>query len=130
MIDLLVDKPMPLANELKYGGDYVKDKARMGKTTDPCNVWDMKTQHPEDYVDYLNLLRNTGHQSQDFASINRTVVRAKDSSHRNKNNDRHNSTKKQRKERKGSGTRNPKHTNPGPGPSDYQNQSMQKRMMI
>ena len=72
----------------------------------------MQTPHPEDYVDYLNLLRNTGHQLEDVASFNSTVVRAKDSSHRDQSDDRHTSTKKQRNQRKGSGPRNPKLTNP------------------
>ena len=91
-----------------------KDKARVGMTTDLRNAWAMKTAHPEDYVGYLNLLRNTGHQLEDVASFNRTVVRAKDSSHHHKSDDRHTSTKKQRKERKGSGPHNPKPINPAP----------------
>jgi len=113
-IDLFVDELIRLANELKYGGDYVKHKARVGMTTDLRNAWAMKTPHPKDYVDNLNLQRNTGHQLEDVASFNRTVVRAKDSSHRDKSDDRHTSTKKQGKERKGSGPRNPKPTNPAP----------------
>jgi len=52
----LLDEPIRLANELKYGGEYVKDKARMGMTTDLCNEWPMKMPHPEEYVEYLNLL--------------------------------------------------------------------------
>jgi len=72
-----VDELIWLANELKYGGDYVKDKARVGMTTDLRNAWAMKTPHPEDNVDYLNLLRNTRHQLEDVASFNRTVVRVK-----------------------------------------------------
>ena len=113
-IALFLDELIRLANELKYGGDYVKDKARVGMTTDLRNAWAMKTPHPEDYVDYLNLLRNTGHQLEDVASFNRTVVRVKDSSYRDKSDDRDTSTKKQRKERKVSGPRNPKPTNPAP----------------
>jgi len=74
----------------------------------------MKPPHPKEYVDYQNLLRNTGHQLEDVASFNRTIVRAKDSSHRDKSDDRHSSPKKKRKERKGSGPRNPKPTNPTP----------------
>ena len=52
-IDLFVDELIQLANELKYGGNYVKDKAHVGMTTDIRNTWAMKTPHPEDYVDYL-----------------------------------------------------------------------------
>jgi len=110
--DLFVDELIRLANELKYGGDYVKNKAQVRMATALCNAWAMKTTHPEDYVDYLNLLRNTGHQVEDVASFNRTVVRAKDSSHLDNSDDRHTCTKKQMKERKGSGPRNPKPTNP------------------
>jgi len=116
--DLFIDELIRLANELKYGGDYVKDKARVGMTTDLRNAWAMKTPHTEDYFDYLNLLRNTGHQLEDVASFNRTVGRVKDSSHRDKSDDRNTSTKKQRKERKGSAPRNPKPTNPAPSLSD------------
>jgi len=113
-IDLLVDEQIRLANELKYGGDYVKDKARVGMTTDLRNAWAMKTPHPKVYVDYLNLLQNTGHQLEDVACFNHTVVRAKDSSHCDKSDDRHTSTQKQSQERKGSGPPNPKPTNPAP----------------
>jgi len=113
-IDLFVDELIWLANEFKYSVDYVKDKARVGMTTDLRNPWAMKTLHPKDYVHYLNLLRNTGHQLEDVASFNRTVVRTKDSSHRNKSHDRHTSTKKQMKENKGSGSRNLKPTNQAP----------------
>jgi len=111
-IDLFVDELIPLANPLKYGEDYVKDKARVGMRTDLCNAWAMRTPHSEDYVDYLNLLQNTGHQLEDVASFHRTVVRAKDASHRDKSDDRRTSTKKERNKRKGSGPRNPKPTNP------------------
>jgi len=88
-IHLFVDDLIRLANELKYGGDYVKDKARIGMMMDLRNAWAMKTQHSEDYVDYLNLLPNTCHQLEDVALFNRTVVRAKDSSHSDKSDDRH-----------------------------------------
>jgi len=93
-IDLFVDELIRLAPELKYCGDYVKDKARVRMTTDLRNGWAMKTLHPEDYVDYLNLQRNTSHQLEDVASFNRTVVRAKVSSYRDRSDDRHTFTKK------------------------------------
>jgi len=113
-IDLFVDELIRLANELKYGKDYVKDKARVGKTADLRNAWAIKTPNPADYVHYLNLLRNTGHQLEAVASFNCKVVRAKDSSHLDKSDDSQTSTKKQRKETKGSGSRNPKPTNQAP----------------
>jgi len=111
-IDLFVDKLIRMANELKYGGDDVKDKARMGMTTDLRNVWAMKTPHPEEYVHNLNVLRNIGHQLEDVASSNGTVVRTMASSHRDKSDDRPTSTKNQRKQRKGLGPHNPKPSNP------------------
>ena len=113
-MDLFVDELIWLGKELKYGGDYVKDRAGVGMTTDLRNALAMKTTHPEDYFDYLNPLRHTGHQLADGASFNQTVVKAKDSSHRDKTDDRHTSTKKERNEEKGSGPRNPKPINQAP----------------
>jgi len=43
----------------------VNNKASVGMPTDLSNPWAMKTLHEEDYVDYLNLWRNTGEQLQD-----------------------------------------------------------------
>jgi len=45
---LFVDEFIRCANELKYGGDYVKEKARVAMTTDLRNAWAMKTLYPED----------------------------------------------------------------------------------
>jgi len=113
-IDLFVDELIRLANELQFGGDYVKNKARVGMTTGLRNAWAIKTPHPEDYVDYQNLLRNTSHQLEDVASFNRTGVKAKGSSYRDQSDDRHASTNKQRKKKKGLGLRNPKPINQAP----------------
>jgi len=129
-IDLFVDELISLANAGKYGYDYVKDKARIGMTTDFRNAWAMKTPPPEDYVDYLNLLRTIGHQLEHVASFNRTVVRAKDSSYLDKSHDWHTSTKQQRKDRKGSGPRSPEPTSPALWSFDFQNQTMQKHTKI
>jgi len=93
-MDLFVDELIGLGNELKYCGDYVKNKAHVRMTTDLRNAWAMKTPHPEDYVDYLNRLGNTGHQLEDVTSFNHTVVRTKDSSHRDKSDDRYTSTER------------------------------------
>ena len=112
--DVSVDELILLGNELKYGGDYVKDKARVGMTSDLCNARAMKTPHPEDSVHCLNLLQNTGYQLEDVASFNHVVVRATDSSRGDKSDDRHTSTNKHRKEGNGSGPCNPKPTNPAP----------------
>ena len=37
-INLFVDELIQLGNELKYGGDYVKNKAHIGMTTNLCNA--------------------------------------------------------------------------------------------
>jgi len=37
-IDLFVEELIRLANKLKYCGDYVKNKARVGMTTDLRNA--------------------------------------------------------------------------------------------
>jgi len=129
-LDLFVDEVIRLANKLKYGGDYVKDMARVGMTTDLCNAWAMKTPHPKDYVDYLNLLENTGHQLQDVASFNRTVGRAKNSSHRDKSDDRHTSTRSRERREKVRALVIPNIPTQRRGLSDRQNQSMQKRIKI
>jgi len=47
-IDLFLDELIRLANQLNYGGDYVKDNSRVGITTDFRNAWAMKTPHPKD----------------------------------------------------------------------------------
>jgi len=47
-IDLLIDALIRLTNELKYSGDHVKDKARVGMPTDLRKAWARKTPHPED----------------------------------------------------------------------------------
>ena len=110
-IDHYCDELMRLALELKYSGDFVKDKARVGITLDLRNAWAMKTPHPNEYVDYINLLRQTGHQLEDVASFNRTVARDRHHTKHEKSDDRQSSAKKQRKEKRTSGPRNPKPRN-------------------
>ena len=60
-IDHFCDQLMRLALELGYSANFVKDKARVGITTDLCNEWALKTPLPNEYVEYINLLRQTGH---------------------------------------------------------------------
>jgi len=69
------DELMRLALQLGYSGNFVKDKARLGITTDLPNAWALKTPLPDEYVEYINLLRQTGHQLEECASFNRTVTR-------------------------------------------------------
>ena len=33
-------------------------------------AWALKTPHPESYIDYINLLKQTGHQMEDVVSFN------------------------------------------------------------
>jgi len=60
-IDHFCDKLMRLALELGYSGNFVKDKVRVGITTDLRNTGALKTPLPNEYVEYINLLRQTGH---------------------------------------------------------------------
>jgi len=61
-IDHFSDELMRLALELGYSGNFVKDKAWVGITTDFRNVWALKIPLPDEYVEYIHLLCQTGHQ--------------------------------------------------------------------
>jgi len=74
-INHFCDELMRLALELEYSGNFVKDQARVDITTDIRNAWALKTQHPDDYIEYLNLLRQTGYHLEDLASFTCTVTR-------------------------------------------------------
>ena len=93
-IDHFCDELMRLALELGYSGNLVKDKARVGITTDLCNAWALKTRLPNQYVEYINLLRQTGHRLEDVASFNRTVTKQKHHSRSEKSNYRQSSAKR------------------------------------
>jgi len=102
---------------LGYSGNFVKDKALVGITTDLHNTWALKIPLPDEYVEYINLLRQTGHQLEDIASFNRTVTREKHHSMPEKSDDRQSATKKQRKDKKGTGPRQQKSRNHASGSS-------------
>ena len=74
-IDHFCDELMRLALELGYSRNFVKDKARVGITTDIRNARALKTPLPDEYVEYINLLRQTGHQLEEVASFNSTVTK-------------------------------------------------------
>jgi hypothetical protein len=112
-VDQFIDELVRLANELNYSGDYVKDKARVGMTANLRNAWAMKTPLPDDYVQYLDLLRSTGHHLEDVSSFNHIVVQRKDTSHRERGEER-SAAKKQRKEKKTVGPRGPRPVNQAP----------------
>jgi len=99
---------MRLALELGYSGNFLKDNARVGIATDPRNAWALKTPLPNEHVEYINLLRQTGHLLEDVASFNRTVTKEKHHSRPEKSNDRQSSDKRKRKDRKSSGPRQEK----------------------
>jgi len=107
-IDHFCDELMRLALELGYTGNFVKDKARVGITTDFRNAGALKPPLPDAHVEYINLLRQTGHQLEDVAFFHCTVTREKHHSKPEKRDDRQSSTKRYRKDRKSSGPRQEK----------------------
>ena len=119
-IDHFCDEMMRLALELAYSGNFVKDIARVGITTDLRNAWALKTPLPDEYVEYINLLRQTGHQLEDVASFNHTVTQEKHHSRPEKSDYRQSSAKRRRKDRKSSGRRQQKPRNHASGSSRLQ----------
>ena len=93
-IDHYCDELIRLALDLGYSGNFVKDKAHVGITTDLRNAWALKTPFPNDYVKYINLLHQTGYQLKDVASFNCTVTRDKHHSKLEKSDDRQSSGKR------------------------------------
>ena len=64
----------------------------------------MKTPHPVAYMDYLDLLCQTGYQLEDASNVHTQVQKEPHSSKRTKSDDRHTSERKeQRKEKKANG---------------------------
>ena len=110
-IDDFCDELMRLALEVGYSGNFVKDKACVGITTDLPNAWALKTPLPDEYLEYIYLLHQTGHQLADVASFNRTVTKEKLHSRPAKSDARQSSAKRQRKDRKSSGPRQQKTRN-------------------
>ena len=92
-INRFCDELMRLALELVYSGNFVKDIAHLGITTDLRNAWALKTQLPHEYVECINLLRQTGYQLEDVASLNHTVTREKHHSRPEKSDDGQSSAK-------------------------------------
>jgi len=108
-----IDELIRLAAVLGYSGEFVKDMARMGMTDVLNSAWSMKTPHPVAYMDYLDLLRETGHQLADASNFRTQVQKEKDSSKRVKSEERHTSERKeQRKEKKATGPPQQKPRNP------------------
>jgi len=116
-IDDFYDELMRLALELGYSGNFVKEKARVGITPDLRNAWALKTPLPDEYIEYINLLRQTAHQLEDVASFNRTVTKEKHHSRPERSDDRQSSAKRQLKDRKSSGPHQQKPRNLASGSS-------------
>jgi len=103
-VDGFIDELIRLAAVLGYSGEFVKDRARMSMTDVLNAAWSMKTPHAVAYMDYVDLLRQTGHQLEDGSNFRPQVQKETDSSMRTKSDDRHTSERKgQRKEKKATG---------------------------
>ena len=106
-VDPFCDELIRLASVLNYDGVYVKDKARISMTAEFRRAWALKTLHPESYIHYINLLRQTGHQLEDVVSFNQHVVKEKNTSHQERGDDKR-SKPRDKKQDKAQGSRNPK----------------------
>jgi len=58
-----------VAAVLGYSAEFVKDRAHIAMTDVLNGPWFMKTPHPVAYMDYLDLLRQTGHQLEDASNF-------------------------------------------------------------
>jgi len=68
-VDRFIDELIRLAAVLGYSGEFVKDRARMGMTEVLNAAWSMKTPHPVAYMDYLDLVGQTGDQLEDASNF-------------------------------------------------------------
>jgi len=127
-----MDELIRLAAVLGYGGEFVKDRARMGMTDVLNTPWSMKTPHPVAYMNYLDLLRQTGHQLEDTSKVCTLAQKAPNSSKRVKCDDRHTSERKgQRKEKKATGPRQQKPRNRAQGftkPAETEHSKMHRNV--
>jgi len=115
-VDRFIDELIRLAPVLEYSGEFVKHWERMGMTDVLNSGWSMKTPHPVAYMNYLDLLRQTGHQLEDVSNFRTQVQKEPHSSKRVKSDDRHTSERKgQRKEKRATGPRQQKHRNQAQG---------------
>jgi len=111
-VDRFIDEPIRLAAVLRFSREFVKDRAHMGMTDVLNAAWSMKTPNPVAYMDYLDLLRQTGHQLEDSSNFGTQVQLEPNSSKRVKSDDRNTSERKgQRKEKKATGPRQQKPCN-------------------
>jgi len=115
-VNRFIDELFRLAAVLGYSGEFVKDWACMGITDVLNAAWSMQTRHPVAYMDYLDLLRQTGHQLEDASNFRTQVQKDPHSSKRPKSDDKHTSERKgYRKEKKATGPRQQKPRNQAQG---------------
>jgi len=104
----------------------------MGMTDVLNAAWSMKTPHPVAYMDYLALLRQTGHQLQDAYNFRTQVQKEPHASRRPKSDDRHTAEKKgQRMEKKATGPQQQKPRNQAPGftkPAETEHSKMHRNV--
>jgi len=104
----------------------------MGMTDVLNAAWSMKTPHPVAYMDYLDLLRQTGHQLEDASNFRTQVQKEPHSSKRTKSDDRHTSERKRlRKEKKATGPRQQKPRNRAQGftkPAETEHSKMHRNL--
>ena len=86
-IDHFIDEMVRLANVLGYSREFVKDKARMGITANLHHLW-AHVDPPQGYMEYLDRLRQTGHQLEDVSSFNQIVTKDRPPFNKEKGDDR------------------------------------------
>ena len=107
-VDPFCDELIRLASVLNYYEVHVKDKARISMTAELCRAWALKTPHSESYIDYINLLRQTGHLLEDVVSFNQHLVKEKSTSQQERGDDKRSKPRDKKKRDKAQGPRNPK----------------------
>jgi len=95
-VDRFMNELIRLAAVLGYSGEFVKYWARMGMSDVLNAAWSMKTPHPVAYIDYLDLLRQTGHQLEDASNFHTQVQKEPHPSRRAKSHDRHTTERRDR----------------------------------
>ena len=88
-VNCLIDELIGLPAVIGYSGEFVKDRARVGMTDELDATWSMKTPHPVTYIDYLDLLRQIGHQLEDASNFRTQVQKETHPSMQIKSDDRH-----------------------------------------
>ena len=106
MVYPFCDELIRLASVLNYDGVHVKDNARIGMTAELRRAWALKTTHPESYIDYINSLRQTGHQLENVVSLNQHLVKERSTSHQERGDDKRTKSRYKKKRDMAHGPRN------------------------